>query len=68
VGQSLADSQIRKQTGCNVIAVYSQGEMHINPEPTYCFGENDELILIGTGEAEGQFFQVHSEMDSGRTE
>ena len=68
VGQSLAHSQIRKQTGCNVIAVYSQGEMHINPEPTYCFGENDELILIGTGEAEGQFFQVHSEMDSGRTE
>jgi K+/H+ antiporter YhaU regulatory subunit KhtT len=59
VGKSLADSQIRKQTGCNIIAIYDQGKMHINPDPAFCFGENNELILIGTGEAEGQFFQMH---------
>ena len=63
VGKSLAESQIRKQTGCNVIAVYDQGEMHINPDPAFCFGENNELILIGTGEAERQFFQTHSIMN-----
>lgn len=62
VGRSLADSQVRKLTGCNIVAIYDQGKMHINPDPTFCFGENNELILIGTGEAQGQFFKMHSEM------
>jgi Trk K+ transport system NAD-binding subunit len=62
VGKSLAESQIRKQTGCNIVAIYDQGKMHINPDPSFCFRENNELILIGTGEAEGQFFQMHTKM------
>ena len=62
VGRSLADSQIRKLTGCNIVAVYDRGKMHINPEPTFRFGENNELILIGSGEAEAQFFKMNSEM------
>jgi len=61
VGKSLADSQIRSQTGCSIIAIYDQGKMHINPDPAFCFGENNELILIGTVEAEGQFFKMYSE-------
>jgi Trk K+ transport system NAD-binding subunit len=60
VGKSLADSQIRKQTGCNVIAVYDHGKMHINPDPALGFSENSELILIGTGKAQGQFLQAFS--------
>ena len=60
VGRSLADSQIRKQTGCNVIAVYDQGKMHINPDPSLGFSENSELILIGTGKAQAQFFEMYS--------
>lgn len=62
VGRTLADSQIRKQTGCNIVAVYDQGVMHINPDPTFRFGEHNELILIGTGEAEELFLRRHSEM------
>jgi Trk K+ transport system NAD-binding subunit len=62
VGKSLADSQIRKRTGCNIIAVCDKGEMHINPGPGFCFEENNELILIGTGQAEGQFYQMNSEI------
>ena len=60
VGKSLGESQIRKRTSCTVIAVYDQGKMHINPDPSFRFGENSELILIGTGEAEWQFFEEHS--------
>ena len=62
VGKSLAESQIRTQTGCNVVAVCDPGVSCINPGPTYRFGENNELILIGSGEAESQFFKMHSEM------
>jgi Trk K+ transport system NAD-binding subunit len=63
VGKSLAESQIRKQTGCNIIAVYDQGKMLLNPEPSFRFEKHHELILIGTGEAEGQFLQMQSRMN-----
>jgi Trk K+ transport system NAD-binding subunit len=61
VGKSLAESQIRTRTGCNVIAIYDQGKMHINPAPSFPFGEDNELIIIGTGEAERQFFKMRFE-------
>ncbi len=62
VGKSLAESQIRKQTGCNVIAVYDQGIKIINPGPSFRISENIELILIGSAEAESRFFKLYSEM------
>lgn len=62
VGKSLAESQIRIQTGCNVIAICDRGATSINPGPCYRFSENSELILIGSGEAESRFFKMHSEM------
>ena len=62
VGKSIADSQIRKQTGCNIVAVYDQGKMHINPDPAFTFGRDNELILIGKGDAERMFFKMHSAM------
>ena len=34
VGKSLAESQIRTQTGCNVVAVCDPGAACINPGPT----------------------------------
>jgi Trk K+ transport system NAD-binding subunit len=63
VGKTLAESQIRKQTGCNIIAVYDQEGMVLNPDPSFRFEKNHELILIGTGQAEGQFFRMQSEME-----
>ena len=33
-GQSLAESQIRKQTGCSVIAIGKKNKMDINPAPS----------------------------------
>ena len=61
VGKTLAESQIRSQTGCNVIAVYDQGLTHPNPRPDFRFGEGSELILIGSGDAEGIFLQKHKD-------
>ena len=62
VGKSLAESKIRSQTGCNVIAVYDQEATSINPGPSHRFRENHELILIGNEEAETRFFKMYSEM------
>ena len=62
VNKSLADSQIRSQTGCNVVAVCDQEAMCINPEPSFRFGAHNELILIGSEEAESRFFEMHPEL------
>jgi K+/H+ antiporter YhaU regulatory subunit KhtT len=62
VNKSLAESQIRSQTGCNVVAICEPETMCVNPDPSYHFSENNELILIGSEEAENRFFKMHSEM------
>jgi Trk K+ transport system NAD-binding subunit len=62
VGKSLAESEIRSRTGCNVIAICDEETARINPGPSDRFSENDELILIGNGEAERKFLNMHSEI------
>jgi K+/H+ antiporter YhaU regulatory subunit KhtT len=62
VDKSLAESHIRSQTGCNVVAICGREAMRITPEPSYRFSENNELILIGSEEAESRFFKMHSEL------
>ncbi len=62
VGKSLAESQIRLQTGCSVIAISQDGKMVSNPDPTVCFQEKDELIMIGTDDAEKRFLKIYPEL------
>ncbi len=62
IGKSLSESRVRSQTGCNVVAICEPEAMCINPEPSHRFSENNELILIGSGEAERRFFKMHSDM------
>ncbi len=54
-GRTLAESGIRDKSGCSVIAIDSQGKTNINPVPETVLSSGDELILIGTTEAEGRF-------------
>jgi len=56
-GKSLVENQIRKQTGCSVIAINTKGELNINPDPLIPLSKNDEMILIGTSDAEKRFFE-----------
>jgi len=58
--KTLAKTQIRKKTGCNVIAIRSGDSFNINPDPTDRLKENEELILIGTGEAEKELKKLLS--------
>jgi Trk K+ transport system NAD-binding subunit len=58
--KTLAENQIRRKTGCNVIATRSDDSYNINPDPTVKLKKNQELILIGTAEAEREFKNVFS--------
>jgi len=56
VGKTLAQSEIRLLTGCNVVSIESQTQgTHSNPNPGYVLQHTDELILIGSFEAEDRF-------------
>jgi len=54
-GISLRDSNLRRDTQCNVVAVRSGEMLCIPPNPATPLREGDALILIGTVEAEREF-------------
>ena len=55
IGKALEKSGIREKTGCTVVAIQHRGETIINPEPAHTIDKDDELILIGTYDAESSF-------------
>lgn len=57
VGKSLANSSIRRETGCTVIALANHDHMDINPDPTLILPSGMEMILIGSVEAENLFLK-----------
>lgn len=59
VGSRLKESGIREQTECNVIAVSHKGDIHVPPDPVALLEKDDELILIGTAEAEKLFMEKY---------
>ncbi len=61
VGKTLKESKIREETGCTIIAIQSGKEVRLNPDPDQPLAVNDELILIGTGEAEKLFISQYPE-------
>jgi Trk K+ transport system NAD-binding subunit len=51
-GKTLAETQIRKHTGCSVVAINADKQLIINPDPARPFQDGDEMILIGMDNAE----------------
>ncbi|MCD6388887.1 MAG: NAD-binding protein [Desulfobulbaceae bacterium] len=58
IGKSLIKSNIREQTECTVIAINTHGKQNVSPDPATQLQKHDELILIGTTEAEAQFLEI----------
>jgi Trk K+ transport system NAD-binding subunit len=56
--KSLAQSQIGRKTGCNVIAVYDEGRLIINPDLSFRFKQGNELIMIGAAQSEKLFLKT----------
>ncbi|HZD42780.1 MAG TPA: TrkA C-terminal domain-containing protein [Methanomicrobiales archaeon] len=49
-GKSIADLQIRKQTGATIVAVSRKHQNVISPPPSYTFEEGDIVVAIGEPE------------------
>lgn len=58
-GKSLAEAPIRKQTGCSVIAIGKDDNLNINPEPSAILSGDDEIVLIGSSEAEKRLMDIY---------
>lgn len=59
IGKQIKETSIRKETGCTIVAIRTSDEMIINPDPSMVLPNDAEIILIGTVEAENQFFQIY---------
>ncbi len=58
VGKNLVESKVRQKTGCSVIAMRSEGHLIVGPDPLIPLRANEQLILIGTTEAEQIFLDL----------
>ena len=58
VGKNLVDSNVRQKTGCSVIALRSAGHLIVGPDPLIPLQADEQLILIGTTEAEQMFLDL----------
>ncbi len=59
-GKKLADTTIRRDTGCRVIAVVQHGQMRVNPDPHLPLPADAEMLIIGTMEAEERFLEKYA--------
>jgi voltage-gated potassium channel len=48
IGNSLRDAGIRTRTGCNIIGLWTGGELSLNPKPTDVIRSNSILLAVGT--------------------
>lgn len=63
-GKSLAEIQIREKTGCSVVAITRQGHLILNPDPFSPLALHDDLILIGSADAEKSFHERYGSSSS----
>lgn len=59
MGVTLAESRIRQETGCSVVAIKSDGNLVINPNPFDPISEDSEIFLMGTYDNERIFFRTY---------
>ena len=57
-GKSLRGSGIREKTGCNVLAAGTGKDMRVSPEPDTILRKGEEIVLIGTADAEKGFLSA----------
>ena len=60
IGRNLKNSNIRQNTGCNVIAIKKDGRTFVNPDPDMELRKDALLILIGKKESEDLFLKNYS--------
>jgi Trk K+ transport system NAD-binding subunit len=57
-GKTLAEANIRHQTGCSVIGIDSDEQTMTNPSPESILPEDAEMVVIGTPAGETEFLRL----------
>ena len=57
-GSTIAECHVRAKTGCNVVAIASETDTHITPDPNETLPADADIILIGTDEAQEKFLEA----------
>ncbi len=60
VGINLRDSNIRRDTQCNVVAIRGKEKRFMAPDPAAPLEPGDELVLIGSVDAEKSFIERYT--------
>jgi Trk K+ transport system NAD-binding subunit len=60
-GKRIADTAVREETGCSIVAVGANDQQQINPDPAQILPEGEEMVLIGSVESANRFLQVHGQ-------
>lgn len=56
-GKSIAESEIRSESGCTVVALRENGAIDVMPAPDAILPEGGRMVLIGGAEAEKEFLE-----------
>ena len=58
-GRTIAESSIREETGCSVVAIRTERGMEVVPNPSETLPSDADIVLIGTAEAEERFLELY---------
>ena len=67
-GLSLAESDVRKETGCSIVGLRRGEKTVVNPQADTVFQPGDELVVIGNVEAEQAFLKKYPPQQASRVE
>jgi voltage-gated potassium channel len=59
IGKTIAQCDIRKRTGCTVIALHLDSQVEVMPDPHHPLPAEGRIILIGVPEAEERFLKLY---------
>jgi len=60
--KTIGDCAVREKTGCNIVAMGRKGSMNIVPGPAEELQAGGELLLIGTIEAQREYFSLYPDV------
>jgi len=60
-GLTIRESSVREKSGCSIVALASDDDIKINPNPSTLIEEGQSIILIGNFDAETKFFSEFME-------
>lgn len=60
-GKTIAETEIRAETGVTVVAIRDNGATHVLPPPKTRLPENGRMVLIGPAEAERTFLERYDD-------